>query len=59
MFTIVAPTASLSLDCQFIKTPAATFFVAVENDGMAERGILTGDNGLALARQGAGGDGGR
>ena len=43
MFTNVAPTASLSLDSQFIKKPAATFFVAVEGDGMAERGILTGD----------------
>ena len=43
MFTNVAPTANLSLDSKFIKKPAATFFVAVEGDGMAERGILTGD----------------
>ena len=43
MFTIVAPTASLSLDDHFIKRPAATFFVAVEGDGMADRGILAGD----------------
>ena len=38
MFTVVAPTASLSLDEHFIKRPAATFFVAVEGDGMAESG---------------------
>ena len=43
MFTNVAPTASLSLDSQFIKNPAATFFAVVEGDGMAERGILAGD----------------
>ena len=43
MFTVVAPTASLSLDEHFIKRPAATFFVAVEGDGMAESGILAGD----------------
>ena len=43
MFTIVAPAASLSLDSHFIKKPAATFFVAAEGDGMAERGILAGD----------------
>ena len=42
MFTIVAPTASLSLDEHFIKRPAATFFVAVEGDGMAEWGTSRG-----------------
>ena len=34
---------TLSLDSQFIKNPAGTFFVAVEGHGMAERGILAGD----------------
>ena len=43
MFTVVAPTTSLSLDDHFIKRPAATFFVTVEGDGMAEHGILAGD----------------
>ena len=43
MFTVVAPTTSLSLDAHFIKHPAATFFVTVEGDGMAEHGILAGD----------------
>ena len=43
MFTIVAPTANLSLDSQFIKKPAATFFAVIEGDGMAEREILDGD----------------
>ena len=43
MFTIVAPRRAFSLDSQFIKKPAATFFVAVEGDGMAARRILDGD----------------
>ena len=43
MFTVVTPTTSLSLDDHFIKRPAATFFVTVEGDGMAEHGILAGD----------------
>ena len=43
MFNNVAPTASLSLDSQFIKKPSATFFAAAEGDGMAEREILAGD----------------
>ena len=43
MFTVVAPTTSLSLDAHFIKRPAATFFVTVEGGGMAEHGILAGD----------------
>ena len=43
MFTVVAPTTSLSLDDHFIKRPAATFFVTVEGGGMAEHGILAGD----------------
>ena len=43
MFTVVAPTTSLSLDAHFIKHPAATFFVTAEGDGMAEHGILPGD----------------
>ena len=43
MFTVVAPTTSLSLDAHFIKRPAATFFVTAEGDGMAEHGILDGD----------------
>ena len=43
MFTVVAPTTSLSLDAHFIKRPAATFFAVVEGDGMAEQGILAGD----------------
>ena len=43
MFTVVAPTTSLSLDYRFIKRPAATFFVTAEGGGMAEHGILVGD----------------
>ena len=43
MFTVVAPTTSLSLDAHFIKRPAATFFVTAEGDGMAEHGIVAGD----------------
>ena len=43
MFTVVAPTTSLSLDDHFIKRPAATFFVTAEGGGMAEHGILAGD----------------
>ena len=43
MFTVVAPTTSLSLDAHFFKRPASTFFVAVEGDGMAGEGILAGD----------------
>ena len=43
MFTIVVPTTSLSLDSQFIEKPVATFFAAVEGDGMADRRILVGD----------------
>ena len=35
MFTVVTPTTSLSLDDQFIKRPAATFFVTVEGGGIA------------------------
>ena len=40
MFTVVAPTASLSLDEHFIKRPAATFFVAVEATAWPSRGSL-------------------
>ena len=40
MFTVVAPTTSLSLDDHFIKRPAATFFVTAEGGGMAEHGIM-------------------
>ena len=47
MFTVVAPTRSLSLDDHFIKRPAATFFVTVEGGGMAEHGILAGDTLIA------------
>ena len=36
MFTVVAPTTSLSLDDHFIRRPAATFFVTAEGGGMAE-----------------------
>ncbi len=43
MFTVVAPTTSLSLDAHFIKRPASTFFVTAEGDGMAGEGILAGD----------------
>ena len=43
MFTVVAPTTSLSLDAHFIKRPAATFFVTAEGSGLAEHGILAGD----------------
>ena len=44
MFTVVAPTTSLSLDRHFIKRPASTFFVIAEgDDGMAGEGILVGD----------------
>ena len=43
MFTVVAPTTSLSLDGHFIKRPASTFFVVAEGDGMAGEGILAGD----------------
>ena len=43
MFTVVAPTTSLSLDAHSIKRPASMFFVAVEGDGMAGEGILAGD----------------
>ena len=43
MFTVVAPTTSLSLDDHFIRRPAATFFVTAEGGGMAEHGILAGD----------------
>ena len=43
MFTVVAPTTSLSVDDHFIKRPAATFFVTAEGGGMAEHGILAGD----------------
>ena len=43
MFTVVAPTTSLSLDDHFIKRPAATFFVTAEGGGIAEHGILAGD----------------
>ena len=49
MFTVVAPTTSLSLDAHFIKRPASTFFVTVEGDGMAGEGILAGDT-LAVDR---------
>ena len=43
MFTVVAPTTSLSLDGHFIKRPASTFFVVAEGDGMAGEGILADD----------------
>ena len=43
MFTVVAPTTRLSLDAQFIKRSASTFFVTVEGDGMAGEGILADD----------------
>ena len=43
MFTVVAPTTSLSLDDHFIKRPEATFFVSAEGGGMAEYGILARD----------------
>ena len=43
MFTVVAPTTSLSLDDHFIKRPAATFFVTAAGGGMDEHGILAGD----------------
>ncbi len=43
MFTVVRTTTNLSLDEHFIKHPAATFFVAVEGDGMVEHGIFDGD----------------
>ena len=43
MFTVVAPTKSLSPDDHFIRRPAATFFVTAEGGGMAEHGILAGD----------------
>ena len=43
MFTVVAPTTSLSLDDHFIKRPAAAFFVTAEGGCMAEHGIVAGD----------------
>ncbi len=43
MFTVVAPTTSLSLDAHFIKRPAATFFVTAAGSGLTEHGILPGD----------------
>lgn len=43
MFTVVRTTTNLSLDEHFIKHPAATFFVKVEGDGMAEYGIFAHD----------------
>ena len=43
MFTVVRTTTNLSLDEHFIKHPAATFFVKVEDDGMDNHGIYKGD----------------
>ena len=43
MFTVVRTTTNLSLDENFIKHPAATFFVKVEGDGMDDHGIFKGD----------------
>jgi DNA polymerase V len=43
MFTVVRTTTNLSLDEHFIKHPAATFYVRVEGDGMADHGIYEGD----------------
>jgi SOS-response transcriptional repressor LexA len=43
MFTVVRTTTNLSLDEQFLKNPAATFFVKVDGDGMEEHGIFKGD----------------
>ena len=43
MFTVVRTSTSLSLDENFIKHPAATFFVTVDGDGMVDNGIFAGD----------------
>ncbi|MDP6526713.1 MAG: S24 family peptidase [Kiritimatiellia bacterium] len=43
MFTVVRTITNLSLDEHFIKSPAATFFVKVEGDGMVDHGIYEGD----------------
>ncbi len=43
MFTVVRTATNLSLDEHFIKHPAATFFVAVEGDGMVDHGIYARD----------------
>ena len=43
MFTVVRTTTTLSLDEHFIKHSAATFFVKVEGEGMADHGIFAGD----------------
>ncbi len=43
MFTVVRTTTNLSLDENFIKHSAATFFVKVEGDGMEDHGLYKGD----------------
>ena len=57
MFTVVRTTTNLSLDERFIKHPAATFFVTVEGDGMADHGDLEAGFRLFVALDQALGDG--